>query len=70
MATEVTVRKWGNSMGVILPKQLMEQEGLKENEKIFLEIVKEADLRDIFGTLKTKVSGQKFKDMARKGCEN
>ncbi|HLC58044.1 MAG TPA: AbrB/MazE/SpoVT family DNA-binding domain-containing protein [Candidatus Nanoarchaeia archaeon] len=70
MATEVTVRKWGNSMGVILPKQLMEQEGLKENEKIFLEIVKEADLRDIFGTLKTKVSGQKFKDMARKGWEN
>lgn len=67
MATELIVKKWGNSMGVILPKELVEKEKLKENDKIVVEVVKKADLRDIFGSLKLKMSGQEFKDLARKG---
>ncbi len=31
------------------------------------DIVKVADLKDIFGTLDGKMSGQEFKDMVRKG---
>ena len=67
MAVEVTIKKWGNSMGVILPIEMLEKKGLKENDKIQIEIVKEADLSHLFGTLKTGMSGQKFKDMVRKG---
>jgi len=67
MATEVVLKKWGNSMGVVLPKELVEKEQLKKNEKIFLEIVKEADLTKIFGSLKRKMSGQEFKDLVREG---
>lgn len=70
MAIEVFVKKWGNSMGVILPKEVVEREHLKENQKIFVEIVKESDLTDMFGILPRKMSGQKFKDMVRKGWEN
>ena len=67
MASEVVVKKWGNSMGVILPKELIKKEGLKENKKVLIEIVKEANLKKLFGSLKRKMSGQEFKDMIRKG---
>ncbi len=69
MATETIVRKWGNSVGVILPKELVEKEHLKENDKILVFVVKEADLSKTYGSLPRTVSGQKFKDMVRKGWE-
>ena len=70
MAVKVEIKRWGNSMGLILPRRLVEKESLEENDKIVIEIVKEADLSDIFGTIKKrKMSGQEFKDMVRKGWE-
>ncbi len=67
MATELILRKWGNSMAAIFPKKFVEKEDLKQNEKVLIEIVKKADLREIFGSLKTKTSGQEFKDIVRRG---
>jgi antitoxin component of MazEF toxin-antitoxin module len=68
MAVEVKIRKWGNSMGVILPKRIIEKKSLEENDTVVIEIVKEADLSDIFGSIKKKkMSGQKAKDLAREG---
>ncbi len=69
MAVELTLRKWGNSFGVVIPKELLRQKKIKPNDKVLIELIKPADLRDVFGTLKTKMSGQKFKDMVRKGWE-
>ena len=67
MATELTLRKWGNSMAAIFPKKIVEKEDLKQNEKVLIEIIKRADLRKIFGTLSRKTSGQEFKDIVRQG---
>ena len=67
MAIEVILKKWGNSIGLVLPKDVVEKERLEENEKVLIEVVKEADLSKLFGTLKKKVSGQEFKDMMRQG---
>ncbi len=67
MAIEVVLKRWGNSMGVVLPKEMVKREELKENQRLLIEVIKEADLTDIFGTLKRKMSGQEFKDMVRKG---
>ena len=67
MAIEVSVKKWGNSMGVILPKDIIRRENLKENEKILIDIVKKVDLTRLFGTLKRKLSGQEFKNIVREG---
>lgn len=70
MAIEVSIKKWGNSMGIILPKNLVETQHLKENDKIIIQVVKKADFSDIFGLLKKrKMSGQEFKDMVRKGWD-
>lgn len=72
MATEAIIKKWGNSLGVILPNDFIKEKHLKENDKIIIEAVKKADLSDMFGSLKGKIkmSGQEFKDMAREGWEN
>ena len=71
MATDVVVRKWGNSLAVILPNEFVKEKHLKENDVFSIEIVKKADLSDMFGSLKgkLKMSGQEFKDMAREGWE-
>ena len=67
MATEVLVKKWGSSLGVVLPKELVKKENLKENEKILVDVVKEANLGALFKSVKRKMSGQRFKDVARRG---
>lgn len=67
MATKLEVKKWGNSIGVIFPKEMVENKHLKIHEKILVEVVKEADLRKLFGTLKSKISAQEFKDLVREG---
>jgi len=67
MAIEVTVKKWGNSFGIVLPKEVVERENLRENRRIIINIIKQADLSDIFGLVKArKMSGQKMKDLSRK----
>ena len=70
MAVEVTLKKWGNSIGIVLPKEIVEEKNLKKNEKIFIELVKEADLTKFFGAIKRKVSGQEFKNNVRSGWKN
>lgn len=68
MGTEAKVRKWGNSLGIVLPKDLVEERNIKEGDNVFVTgIIKVADLSNIFGKVKTGVSGQQMKDMERKG---
>lgn len=67
MAVEVVVKKLGNSMGAIFPKSLVEEKHLQVNKKILVEVIKEANLERVFGSLKRKFSGQRFKDLVREG---
>ncbi len=67
MATELEVKKWGNSIGVVFPREMVEKKHLKVHEKVLVEVVREADLRKLFGTLKSKMSAQEFKDLVREG---
>jgi len=67
MAIKTFTRKWGNSIGVILPKEFVEKQKIKENQEIIINVIQEADLSNIFGMIKKrKMSGQKMKDLARK----
>lgn len=70
MAVEVKLKRWGNSMAVIVPSALIEQKNMKENDTILIEVVKKADLSDVYGMIKKrKMSGQEAKDMAREGWD-
>lgn len=67
MAVEVKLRKWGNSLGCVIPKEVIAQKKLKENDVVLLEVITPRNLSDVFGTLKTKMSAQELKDLAREG---
>ena len=67
MATQTFLKRWGNSLAIIVPREMVKEKSLSENDRVKIEIFKEADFSDVFGTLKTKISGQEFKDEARKG---
>ena len=69
MELEVVVRKWGNSLGITLPKQAVETQGIKENEKIFIEVRqrKTLKIKDLMGLAEGwKIDPQKIKDIARR----
>ena len=66
----VTVKKWGSSMAVIIPQEMVKNKHIKEGDEVAINIFKKGDLSDVFGTLKTKLTGQQLKDLARKDWES
>ena len=55
---ETKLRKWGNSIGIIIPKEDVKKEGLKDDDSVTAIIVpkKTVKVKDIFGKLKFKKS--------------
>lgn len=49
---ECIPKKWGNSLGIAIPKRVAEDEGVKPNRKIRVLILGERKLGEIFGALK------------------
>ena len=50
-------RKWGNSLGVRIPKDVVKEMKLRENQEIAIEIKqKENVLKELFGFAKGKIS--------------
>lgn len=67
MEVEAIAKKWGSSIGFVIPKEVAEKEKIRPNSKVKFEIIKVSDISDTFGRLKRKISGQEFKDSARAG---
>lgn len=49
--TECIARKWGNSLGVIIPKEIVEEQQIVENQKITIEIKRKHTAKEFFGLL-------------------
>ena len=65
---EARTRKIGGSVGIILPKNVVEKEDIKPNQTIKIEIVPRPKAREIWGLFpEIKTPTQKLKDEARKG---
>lgn len=48
-------RKWGNSLGIVIPKEEAESLRLRENEEVIIEIAKKDNpLKELFGFAKFK----------------
>ena len=64
----VKVRKWGDSLAVIIPKEIAHNERIQASDTVRLNIIKQTDLSDVFGILKGKLkkSAQEIKDELRK----
>lgn len=62
--SETKLRAWGNSVGVVIPKEALKGENLSINDEVEVIIRKKSNvLKDVFGTLK------KFKAKSRKSTD-
>jgi len=66
---QTQTRKWGNSLGIVIPKKIIDEEHLHENQKVIVEIKKVADIKRFFGAFKFSKSAQQIKDEMREGWE-
>jgi len=71
MAIEVKTKKWGNSIGIIIPSEMIERLNIKPEEKISIEIDKKTNvLKEMFGTMKSKKTAKQIVSEARKDLES
>ncbi len=66
---KTVAKKWGNSIGVVIPKNVAKKEHIKDGQKIEILIMKSNNvLKESFGMMKGKWKEptQKIKDRMRK----
>ena len=62
-SVETKVRKWGRSVGIVIPVDIVEKEKIKVNDSVEVLIRKKSDaLKETFGTLRFSKSTQKMLD--------
>ena len=55
MCIEATTRTWGNSLGVIIPRNVVEELGITAGEEVMLDIQKKGTvLKELFGSVPLK----------------
>ena len=65
-----TTRKWGNSIAIVIPSEIVEKKHIKENEKIKITVEKDRPKAGVlWGFLKGRLhqSAQEAKDEMRRG---
>ncbi|MEK6894160.1 MAG: hypothetical protein AABX10_01725 [Nanoarchaeota archaeon] len=71
MAIEVKTKKWGNSIGIIIPSETIEKLRIKPEERIVIQIERKTNvLKEMFGILKSKKSAKQMIQEARKELES
>ena len=68
MQAKSKLKRWGNSFGVVVPKEVVEKEGLKEGEEVEISVRRASDIRQLFGKYPFK-NLQLQKERMRKGWE-
>jgi len=64
---KVKARKWGNSVGIVIPKEIADSKGIEPGDEVLVEMAKLPKADEIFGSLKGwKRSAQQIKDEARR----
>ena len=68
MEIKVLPKKWGSSIAVIIPKEVIDKEHIQENKEITIEVKRRPLAGELFGLLKDwQKSAQEIKDEAREG---
>lgn len=65
-------RQWGNSIGIILPKRVVEENNIKPYEEIVIEVKGKAGnvLRELYGSIKFSKPTRQLLKEARKDLES
>lgn len=69
MEIKAITRKWGNSIAVVIPNEVVQRERIREDQEIVITLERKRPKAGVlFGFLKDwKKSAQEIKDEARKG---
>ena len=71
MAIEVRTKRWGSSIGVVIPSETIERLNIKPDEDIVIEIEKKNNvLKELFGAVKFKRSTEEILKETRKDMES
>ncbi len=71
MALELKTRQWGHSLGIVIPKDAVEQLRIKPNEEVIVEIRKRTNpLKELFGVFKFSKPGQQILKEVRRELES
>ncbi len=63
----VVAKKWGNSIGVIIPKDIADTAGIKPEQSVSIEVrPMKNSLAELFGKFKTDKPTQQIKDELKK----
>ena len=64
-------KKWGNSLGVTIPSEVIKSENLKTNEEAIFLVMKDNrnNIKKMFGTLKIKKPTQQVMDEIDEGYD-
>ena len=66
MIRRVKLKAWGNSLGAVIPKDMVNEIGLREGQEVEISVRPAIDVTDLFGKYPTG-SAQKAKDEMRAG---
>ena len=68
---ECVARKWGNSLGIVIPHEIVQEEQIVEDETIFVAIKKKHKAKEFFGLLagEWKKPTQEMKNEMRRGWQ-
>lgn len=71
MEVKTKARKWGSSLAVILPKKVVEETRIHEDDKVVIEVKKRSLASEFFGKFPrtSRRTAQQRKDEAREGWE-
>lgn len=73
MEIKAVAKRWGSSIGIIIPKEVVEARRIKENDEITIEVKKDKPKAGVmFGRFprKSGKSAQEIKDEMRRGWES
>lgn len=51
MQTKTIAKQWGSSLGVIIPKEIVEKEKIRAMDELIIDVKKKADIARLFGSL-------------------
>ena len=71
MVLELKTRQWGHSLGIVIPKEAVEELKIKPNDEVLVEIRKKANpLKELFGAIKFTKPGHQILKEVRKELES
>jgi antitoxin component of MazEF toxin-antitoxin module len=65
----VVARKWGHSIGVTLPVDIVIREKIRPNDRVIIWVKRVPLMKKLVGTWKSKKSTQELKDELKKGWD-